>query len=1573
MSSSRKYQNETTLKRSGSSNSRTGGYEGGFEDMLSELDSLSRRPPPPRKNGSSGVPSLSRRREDNFNNNNEGRNDSDFSKKSYENLQTKMQILTSASLPRGSSLRSRGSTKNNQPSFGTTESASSSEKSLHRSRSNPQLASPTEFEPPQLPSTLGRQPQKKDWFPPVDVTTPFAPVKRNRSNSRGRSEKPSDALPTAVSSASSSQPYSALSARFQLDTNNNDLSLLSQSPTFRSRLKEFGTNNNDSSNSNSSGATLANIPPRKGSHARQASEAKSDQKTDFSDSLSQSDKSGSRTPNHKTNASVTPEDVTNILGGMSSSVTAAISFGAQYINGRKNEKTRVPPSTGSAGSTAYDLLADDMLMQVAVQECVVDSKRFQILSSEKYDAQKKELGELNSEISNLHNRLTVENRIKEAALQLAKLQNANKEQSVAAQEQLSHASKRVDAISTDLWNATGKVMEVERSVLKHIAAILRTEVLKKSDSSSDRKDVEALKKQMSSTEIKCKEQEQMITVLKSTINRVQEESEGGQREIITLRDENDLLNRRIKKLERMLSDSETEKTELLNNSQPSDYNQTKLELESSRAEVELVKMDLEQERNTLANLRLQLDEDQALLEEKDRTISDLLSELEELQTKMEMDQHRNSSQNLNGDSNLVNQLQSRVRELEQEIELNPKKNRSSYIKAREQIAEDSEKRKSVFGAQLKDAIMERERLKSENQDQKERINELERRLEGMVDSSVANENKEANAQQQSRIKQLETQLNNATKDTQDLKKLYININSNSPSLKTTTASDMFNIPLFIDKVNTLISEKENLSKKLKETEDALESQISDISTQLTELERSTSESKSTSARQIRTLESETLRLKSSLSDSEAIIRATKDREKELSDELKSTRSALEKNKVELDSLKSRIREFELMDKSYESSHRKLGEELRLAHRSELNQLRAEMERDIAQIKSEKDLIESRLVEINGTAEKLRQKVFVLEKDYGDVCVDRDNAIEETQRIELDLQSHIKALESKHQDAVQTLMRDHQRELERVNTDTLREMQLKTLEFEATVDARLAEREKKYNQQIDALKFQYAKQMDKLVDDAAKERKNIQTEAEARFKEKSDEYERLMQAELESAKQTHQTEIQNMRSEFAKRLDAEVMRVLDEKDQTISEFDNQLKEALQNQHSLHQNELEIMRLQLESELNQTLAANEQTQNELIARVNRAETSLVQSRSQFFEDKERMQEAMDELELEVRNLKQKEVDQFNINGAKFREYENATGQLRFEIQSLQTQIEDHRLEIERKTKEVAEVERKFNTQAKEMELNFNLQVTQLRNQLAEYEGIKSELDNIEIEFNQKISRKDQDLRVSETKITELNETIDALNKQMEAMKSQLERSKLEVEEVRKLRPQSTYRANEQNLVMELERMQMQVVEMKTQKVELLEELDDQHHREQVMQNELNNLRRDYDRVNRNVIDWETERAKLDKVIASQRNEIKTLQSKTHDKIIDRVLAPSSTSDSASPNIQKIRADFRKQLSDLRDEYSNQVDKEIQARQQLEAEIRKMKREKEMVEYSRVGQGTQTMLKWTQGEMPTKMLGF
>ncbi|KAK0461786.1 Up-regulated during septation-domain-containing protein [Desarmillaria tabescens] len=115
---------------------------------------------------------------------------------------------------------------------------------------------------------------------------------------------------------------------------------------------------------------------------------------------------------------------------------------------------------------------DELLLSLLASDAVVDSRDFEILSFEEVDELKKEHQVLMSRLGATEKKLTLETKIRDAAVSLSKVNQSNKKMSKQTEEQLESANRRVDIAQKELWRVSERVNEITRRLLEHRAGVL---------------------------------------------------------------------------------------------------------------------------------------------------------------------------------------------------------------------------------------------------------------------------------------------------------------------------------------------------------------------------------------------------------------------------------------------------------------------------------------------------------------------------------------------------------------------------------------------------------------------------------------------------------------------------------------------------------------------------------------------------------------------------------------------------------------------------------------------------------------------------------------------------------------------------------------------------------------------------------------------------------------------------------------------------------------------------------------------------------------------------------------------
>ncbi|KAF9907707.1 hypothetical protein BX616_000347 [Lobosporangium transversale] len=142
----------------------------------------------------------------------------------------------------------------------------------------------------------------------------------------------------------------------------------------------------------------------------------------------------------------------------------------------------------------------DIAMQILISQAAVDSKGFEVLLPETVEAIKRHHATLNTRISALTARLSLESKICEAARSLLKLHADNKKLARQASDHLEAANRKVDQVSTELWKLTQLASDLQRTLLQHSSGVLALGVVRLED--QGRREREAHVIQLQGTQIR---------------------------------------------------------------------------------------------------------------------------------------------------------------------------------------------------------------------------------------------------------------------------------------------------------------------------------------------------------------------------------------------------------------------------------------------------------------------------------------------------------------------------------------------------------------------------------------------------------------------------------------------------------------------------------------------------------------------------------------------------------------------------------------------------------------------------------------------------------------------------------------------------------------------------------------------------------------------------------------------------------------------------------------------------------------------------------------------------------------
>ncbi|KAI0722322.1 Up-regulated during septation-domain-containing protein [Cerioporus squamosus] len=130
------------------------------------------------------------------------------------------------------------------------------------------------------------------------------------------------------------------------------------------------------------------------------------------------------------------------------------------------------PVDGEKRTSVMFSSKDELLVSLLASEAIVDSRGCEILSAEEVEELKKEYQVLSSRLVALTKKLTLETKIRDAALSLSRANTSYKSVSKQTSEQLENANRKVDLAQKELWRVSEKASEINRRLLEHRAGVL---------------------------------------------------------------------------------------------------------------------------------------------------------------------------------------------------------------------------------------------------------------------------------------------------------------------------------------------------------------------------------------------------------------------------------------------------------------------------------------------------------------------------------------------------------------------------------------------------------------------------------------------------------------------------------------------------------------------------------------------------------------------------------------------------------------------------------------------------------------------------------------------------------------------------------------------------------------------------------------------------------------------------------------------------------------------------------------------------------------------------------------------
>ncbi|PPQ80493.1 hypothetical protein CVT26_004272 [Gymnopilus dilepis] len=175
-------------------------------------------------------------------------------------------------------------------------------------------------------------------------------------------------------------------------------------------------------------------------------------------------------PNSPASASVSASGRSSSPGRRPLSSRKSVASPTSTATSTSNSNANLNRLSASAGPLNT---RDELLISLMASEAVIDCREFEILGAEEVEELKKEHQVLSSRHTALHKKLSLETKIRDAALSLSRV-NASHGKAIAKQtsEQLDAANARVDKAQTELWRVAERLNEVQRRLMEHRAGVL---------------------------------------------------------------------------------------------------------------------------------------------------------------------------------------------------------------------------------------------------------------------------------------------------------------------------------------------------------------------------------------------------------------------------------------------------------------------------------------------------------------------------------------------------------------------------------------------------------------------------------------------------------------------------------------------------------------------------------------------------------------------------------------------------------------------------------------------------------------------------------------------------------------------------------------------------------------------------------------------------------------------------------------------------------------------------------------------------------------------------------------------
>jgi DNA repair exonuclease SbcCD ATPase subunit len=337
----------------------------------------------------------------------------------------------------------------------------------------------------------------------------------------------------------------------------------------------------------------------------------------------------------------------------------------------------------------------------------------------------------------------------------------------------------------------------------------------------------------------------------------------------------------------------------------------------------------------------------------------------------------------------------------------------------------------------------------------------------------------------------------------------------------------------------------------------------------------------------------------------------------------------------------------------------------------------------------------------------------------------------------------------------------------------------------------------------------------------------------------------------------------------------------------------------------------------------------------------------------------------LELQVKKLKL-EKDQA-ANAARL-EAQDELDQLRSENQAIEEKLRTM-------TSKVEKLERDHHVQATQ----WSAKEFDMQQRIDTFEMLVADLE----EKQQHGSDGDADVDKLQSELDTANQNISEMLELYMSVEQERDRLKGELDQAQQNAPATQYISNDTELMQFIEVMTSKVnaykSEVETLKAEnetssassqsisgetahyddtLRRDLEAAMEREERLQQELNGLFKEFDRLSLSYANVQEEHHKSNTILADLRDQLTKNQERLHEELAKNLNRSANDDRTDTPAIQLLKKDMRNQLMEIRTEYGDALQREIDMRMQSEKELRSMRRDLEMKAYAKNNEATQTI---------------